>query len=44
MSNNRRTANSPMRMASPATRPATKAAPAKVMAKTGTDDNEWEEF
>jgi methyl-accepting chemotaxis protein len=36
----------PVRLASSTTsnKPATKPAPARLMAKTGTDDNEWEEF
>jgi hypothetical protein len=35
-----------VRLASSTTsnKPTTKPAPARLMAKTGTDDNEWEEF
>ena len=39
----RRASNSPMRNTAPAKKVASKAPP-KVMAKTGTDDGDWEEF
>ena len=42
VNNNRRKVSSPMR--APASKPAATAMPAKATAKTGTDDNEWEEF
>jgi methyl-accepting chemotaxis protein len=51
MGQERRASNSPMRKPSPVTRkpvqmskPVAKSAPAKSMAKTGTDDEAWEEF